>query len=105
MAPIQQFGKLTQRKKALLLESEMNRLVLRLELEKFRNSTARLDSTFSTVRRFGPWLLPLVSAVGLFAGRRARKGAAAGGWLSVAIRLLPAILQLRRTKAATQTED
>lgn len=102
MAPIQQLGKLTQRKQALLLESDLNRLVLRLEVEQLRQTTVRLDSTFSTVRRVGRWLLPLVSAVGLFAGRRARKGTTSGGWLSLALRLLPALLQLRKSKPTAE---
>jgi hypothetical protein len=94
MSAIEHFRNLKPRKQALLLESDLNRLVLRLAAEDIRHSAARLDSTLATARRFGPWLLPLVSVVGLFAGRRASKAAPRAGWIGLALRYLPVLLRL-----------
>lgn len=100
MAPIEYYRNLKQQKKALLVESDLNRLVLRLELEKIRSTASRVDSTLTAARKVGPWLLPLVSAVGFFAGRRARKVSASFSWIKMAIQYLPILLQFAGIKKA-----
>jgi len=102
MAPVEYHRNLKRRKEALLVESDLNRLVLRLELENLRNSTSRVDTTLNTARRLGPWLLPLVSVVGMLAGRRARKGASRLGWIPIAVRYIPMLLRLRKTRASEE---
>ena len=84
------------------MESDLNRLVLRLELEHFRQSTARLDATLAKARRVSPWVLPLISALGFFTARRARNATFKGRWINRALRYLPILLQLRRSKAAAE---
>jgi hypothetical protein len=96
MASIEPIGTLKQRKQALLIESDLNRLMLRLEVEQLRSSTTRLDAALDKARRVGPWLLPLFSALGIFAGRKARNATSKRSWLSRGLRLLPLLLQLRR---------
>ena len=102
MAPIEHYRNLKERKAALLVESDLNRLVLRLEMENLRLSTSRIDTTLTTARRFGPWLLPLVSALGIFTGRKARKESGGASWLKLLVRLAPALLQLRKTKSPAE---
>jgi len=102
MAPIEQFRNLKQRKQALLLESELNRLVLRLEVERFRASTARIDASIAKARRLGPWMVPLISVLGFLAGRRARHGSSKSGWFKVALHYLPLLLRLGRQRTASE---
>jgi hypothetical protein len=102
MASIEPIQTLKQRKQALLIESDLNRLMLRIEVEHLRSSTARLDAGLAKVRHVVPWLLPFAAAVGLFTGRHARKTSSPRDWLGRALRLLPILLQIRRSAAAAE---
>ena len=92
MAARQRLELLKQRKQALVAESELNRLTLRLELENIHASTRRISHVVATGFRMGPWLLPLVSLIGLIAGRAARKRSQALISVAAAARLLPRVL-------------
>jgi hypothetical protein len=100
MDRINHLGTLKERKQALLVESDLNRLVLRLETERLRESFGKVDSALSSVRKAGPWLLPLVSLAGIVAGGRAVRAAKArqGGWIRLGIKLLPLLLQFRHAR-------
>lgn len=83
---------LSERKRALIVESDLNRLVLRLEMENLRTASGRLDKVTATVRRVGPWLLPAVSFLGLFAGKRLCKFQKLSGLGSTMLGLIPTLL-------------
>jgi len=102
MAPIEHYRNLKQQKQALLVESQLNRTLLMLEVENLRSSTARLDSTLTTARRIGPWMLPLVSTMGFFAARRARNKPTRLGWFGLILRYLPILFQLGKSKPAVE---
>lgn len=72
MARGQGDGNLTERKQALVVESAANRLALQFEVESIRAAATRLDRAAEKLKRFGPWLLGLVSVGGLLVGRRMR---------------------------------
>jgi hypothetical protein len=97
MAGRQKSGSLSERKRALLIESDLNRLMLRMEFENIRQATARLDHFMSAGRRVVPWLLPIMSAGGWVAARVARKRAHLFSAAGVALKLLvPLFKRLRR---------
>jgi hypothetical protein len=74
MAGRQGLEHLNQRKQALVLESDLNRMTLRVELENLRAATAPLDQAAATARRMAPWLLPLAPLAGLLAVHYLRRG-------------------------------
>lgn len=88
MARGQGNGDLNERKQALIAESAVNRLALQLEVEHLRVAAARIDRAAEKVRRFGPWLLGLMSVGGLLVGRRVRVRPPRRGRLQIAISLL-----------------
>jgi hypothetical protein len=92
MAARQGLELLKQRKRELVAESDLNRLTLRLELENIHASTQRISRVVATGFRMGPWLLPLVSLIGLVAGRAARKRSQALISVATAARVLPRAL-------------
>lgn len=64
---------LMQRKAALIAESTLNRVALRLEWENICAAMERVDQAAATARRVLPWLLPLAPAAGwLLLGRKPR---------------------------------
>lgn len=91
---------LMERRQALVAQSTLNRLALRLEVENLGAAAARLDRAAAIIRRFGPWLLALVSVGGLIAGRslRGRRGKLAS--LMSLFRLAPPLLSLWRRYAS-----
>jgi hypothetical protein len=70
----QRLEDLNRRKQALVVESDLNRLALRLEYEQLRAATAGLDGALATARRLGPWLLPAASVAGVLAVVLLRRG-------------------------------
>lgn len=91
------FRHLSERKQALILESDLHRLVLRLEVENLQSVVTRIDQTVTTARRFGPLLLSAVSLLGGLVGgrRRGSKDGRKTGWLKTLLRVLPGLLALR----------
>jgi len=86
---------LNERKEALVIESDLNRLVLRLEVEHWRNSAERLDRTLTTARQVSRWLIPIASVIGLVTSKR--KDGSKAGWLNRILHLVPALMQFRAT--------
>jgi hypothetical protein len=107
----QGFEHLNQRKQALIAESALRRIELRLELETIRASTARLTSVLESALRFGPWVVPLASLLGVVLGRRVRRrppapAPARGSVLRSVIRLarlIPTALSLWRRFAGRKS--
>jgi hypothetical protein len=92
------FRHLSERKQALILESDLHRLVLRLEVENFQSAARQIDRTVTAARRVGPLLLSAVSLLGGVVGGRRRENKEAGrkaGWLKTLLRVLPGLLALR----------
>ena len=94
MAGKQGLELLSRRKQALVAESDLNRLAVRLEFENLRTATSRFDGALAAARRFGPWLVPAASVAGLLAARflRQRSGTLARAtsllrWVSPALAL------------------
>lgn len=99
MAGRQEPGFLNQRKRALIAESDLNRLALRAELEQFQASMRWFDRAVEGAFRFGPWLVPLASVLGITAGRaiiRKKKRRSRVDFLVSAARWLPSALSLWR---------
>jgi hypothetical protein len=96
---------LTRRKQALVAESDLNRVALRLEYERLRVATARLDGAMATARRLGPWLLPAVSVAGVFTARFLRKGSGAVGKVTSLLRWVAPALALWRRFGARRRAD
>jgi hypothetical protein len=98
------------RKQALLLESELNRLVLRLETEKLHAAAAEIREAARLGRLLRPQLLALAGLSGLvIAGRFRRRTSGAGRLLSL-FRFVPGLYALwrdliRRTRRAERTTD
>jgi hypothetical protein len=82
---------LNEQKKALVLESELNRMLLRAEAENIRKATAQFDLALKNARQFSSWIVPALSVAGLVAGR------SLGGQRRGALRLLRPVLSLATT--------
>ena len=65
------------RKRALLLESELNRLACVAEWSNVRAATAWVGEAAQTWHQFKPWLMLLAPLAGVLAGRGARRPAGA----------------------------
>ena len=96
MAGRQKLELLSLRRQALLLESDLNRLVLRAEFEKLRAAMEDLDGALAAARRFGPWLVPATAVGGLLVARLFRKRFSASTALKCLLRWTPAALSLWR---------
>ena len=97
------------RKRALVLESELNRLLLAAEWHELKTSFRHATDVTHAVRQ-ARHLLPLLAPVaGFFTGRgRRRKGAsAASGWLGKAAKgvkvAAPAVLAWRKVRQRRAT--
>lgn len=78
--------RLQMHKRALLIESSMNRLTLLAEWQNVRDRTAWVNDTAHICRQFRPWLLLAAPLAGVLAAQAVRP--TAGGILS---RLLSAL--------------
>lgn len=85
------FRELNEQKKVLVLESELNRMLLRAEAENIRKATAQFDETLKSARQFSSWIVPVLSVAGLVAGRPP------GGQRRGVLRLLRPVLSLATT--------
>lgn len=97
MAAIQPLMNLQERKRALLTESELNRLVLQLEVENLK-SAASENSTLSRLGGRVGWLAPALAVVGLFAGRKLGKATGRPGLFKLALTVAPFALRLLRSR-------
>jgi len=90
-----QVTELELRKKALLLESEHNRLRLLSEVEQLRR-TPILPGLVESVRsKLGPWALPVSALAGLVVGMRGRRSfSSSEGFLGSALAVVPHVVRL-----------
>jgi hypothetical protein len=84
-------------KKALLLESELNRLALQAECERLKEAAGWLSWIKDARRQITPWALVLAPLAGVALALRLRRPASADGFLSRALRLAPSLIRLWRT--------
>jgi len=84
-------------KKALVLESELNRLALKAECERLREVAGWLRSIKDARLQITPWALVLAPLAGVALALRLRRPASAAGFLSRALRVAPSLLKLWRT--------
>lgn len=98
MASIGSSQSLKERKKALLLESELNRLVLQLELENLRNAFTRTDTLLTRMGNYASWIAPALSVLGIFGGKKSGGSSTGSGLLKVALGALPVVLRFLRAR-------
>ncbi len=72
---------LDARKRALVLESELNRLKLRVEWRQVQAATAWVSDGVRACRQASPWLLRLAPLAGFFAARTFRRSGSVSGKL------------------------
>ena len=75
----EELDRLNVQKQALVLESDLNRLALRAELQSLRSATAWVGTATRTSREFTPLLLLLAPLAGFLVARGFRR---TGSWLS-----------------------
>jgi hypothetical protein len=85
------------RKKALVLESSLNRIALRAECERLREAADGVSRIMDTGRHIAPWALVLAPLAGVALALRLRRSAPGEGLLSRALGLAPSLIQLWRT--------
>lgn len=85
------FRELNEQKRALVLESELNRMLLRAEAENIRKATVQFDQALKSARQVSSWIVPALSVAGLVAGR------SLGGQRRGPLRLLRPVLSLATT--------
>jgi len=100
MAAIETSRSLKERKKALLIESELNRLVMQLELENIRSATTQAEGLLSRFGNYATWAVPAVSVLGVFAGSKFRKFLPGSGLFKLAIGALPLALKFMKSRKA-----
>jgi hypothetical protein len=85
------------RKKALLLESDLNRLRLRADIEQLHEATDITRNLRNLGERIGPWIKTLAPLAGIMAAfslrRRSSEG---GGFFQKALALAPVLIRLWR---------
>jgi hypothetical protein len=97
---------LSQRKQALIIESNLNRIALQIECENLRTATRPLHEIGSAAHRMGPWLLPLAPLAGLLAAGFLRKRSGLLGTLASLLRSVPPVLALwQQFRRATGDRD
>jgi hypothetical protein len=66
--------RLELRRRELVLQSTLNRLAVRVELQNIQTALLPAERIVSAVRAARPWLLLLAPLAGIFAARRVRSG-------------------------------
>jgi len=87
-----------ERKQALLAESEINRLVLQLEIENLKSAVTSGEGMISRISSRIGWLTPILAVAGIFAGNKIRKTAGGSGLLRIALIAAPLALRLLRSR-------
>lgn len=92
------------RKKALLLESDLNRLRLRAEIENLREAGDWTRHLHRLRQKLGPWAMVLAPLTGVAAALSFRRSSAGSSFLGKTLALAPALIQLWRTFAKPSDE-
>jgi hypothetical protein len=98
MAAIETPQSLKERKQVLLIESDLNRLVMQLELENLRSALTRTDTLVSRVGNYASWIMPALSVLGLFGGKRSAGSSISSGLSKIVLGALPLVLRFLRPK-------
>ena len=85
---------LSQRKQALIVESNLNRIALQMEWQNLRAATKPLHQVAAVAHRMGPWLLPLAPLAGFLAAGFFRKRSGLLGKVTSLLSSLPPVLAL-----------
>ncbi len=96
---------LEARKKALLLESELNRLRLLGEMEQLREATDLTRNLKSLGQRLGPWALLLAPLAGVALARGLRRPSGGGGFLWRTLAIAPGLIRLWRAFSTPSEES
>ena len=96
---------LNRRKQALVAESDLNRLALRVDYENLRAGTAWLDGAWAVRRRIGPWLPPLATIAGLVAARFLRRHSGVWRQVLAAFSWVPTALAIWRQFSGSGRKD
>lgn len=92
-----------ERKQALLAESEINRLVLKLEIENLKSAATSGEGMISSLSSRIGWLAPILAVAGIFGEKKTRKTAGGSSFLRIALIAAPFVLRwLRSRKTASQ---
>lgn len=86
-------SELRERKRALILESSLNRLRFQAELQNLRSAYARSAEVLRTPRKFLGVLAMAAPAAGLFLGSGARRGSLLR-WAARAVKWAPTAYQI-----------
>lgn len=89
----EELDKLNLRKQALLLESELNRVAFRAEVQTLRSATSWVSDATRASREFAPLLPVLAPLADLFLTRRSRRS---DSWLSRVTEAMRLVLPLYR---------
>jgi hypothetical protein len=106
-----QIQPLSDYKRSLLLESELNRLSFRAELAQLRTAAALLDEVPIRIRRMGPWLYMLAPVAGLVSTLlRSRRSTPRRGdhsvleWIPLALAVWRRLRQGRKTASQGRSD-
>ena len=92
------------RKKALLLESDLNRLRLGAELQQLREAADITQHIRLLPHRLGPWAKALVPLAGLVAALGLRRASAGGGFVRAIVSMAPMVIRLWRAFSTRHEE-
>lgn len=92
------------RKKALLLESDLNRLRLRAEIEQLREAADLTRNLKGLGQRLGPWALALAPVAGIVTALGLRRSSG-GGFLWKTLAVAPGLIRLWRSFAKPPEES
>lgn len=92
-------------KKTLLLESDLNRLRLRAELQQLREAADLAQNLKILPRRFGPWALALAPLAGIVAALGLRRSSTRGSFWQGMLAIAPALVRLWRAFATLSDES
>ncbi len=93
------------RKKALLLESDLNRLRLRADIEQLHEATSIAGNLKHLGERIGPWVKTIAPLAGLAAAFSFGKASGGGGgFFRKALVLAPPLIRLWRTFSKSSKE-
>jgi hypothetical protein len=99
-----QITELQLRKKALLLESNLNRLRLRAEIAQLHEATEWVKNLHGLRQRLRPWAVALAPLAGVAAALGLRRSST-GGLLQKTLVIAPALIRLWRTFAKPSDES
>jgi hypothetical protein len=94
---------LSLRKRALIIEGNLNRLQLRNDWADLRAATSWFTSVAGASRKFGSWLKILAPLAGIWAGRRATQSGSPFGRILRAAGWARSLWSLWQTAAATRS--